>query len=151
MFATVWHLILKNSVCLFDGRDASGKGGTIRRVARYMNEKRYRNVALGKPSERQRTELHMKRYIEQFPQAGEIVLFDRSGESNWLVKHHRLLAEMLRDDPNWTLLRAFDVTRESGVFEEGLEVWEQSGVAGAPAAGLDFGGVSGRQGIDYPW
>ncbi|MDF1702637.1 MAG: polyphosphate kinase 2, partial [Planctomycetota bacterium] len=61
-------------IILFDGRDASGKGGTIRRVARYMNEKHYRVVALGKPNEHQRTELHMKRYIEKFPRAGEIAL-----------------------------------------------------------------------------
>jgi polyphosphate kinase 2 (PPK2 family) len=68
----------KKMVILFDGRDASGKGGTIRRITRYMNEKRYRVVALGKPTEDQKTELHIKRYIEHFPRAGEIVLFDRS-------------------------------------------------------------------------
>ncbi len=73
-------------IILFDGRDASGKGGTIRRVTRYMNEKHYRTVALGKPSEQQQTELHMKRYIEQFPHAGEIVLFDRSWYNRALVE-----------------------------------------------------------------
>ncbi len=73
-------------IILFDGRDASGKGGTIRRVTRYMNEKRYRLVALGKPSERQQTELHMKRYIEQFPTAGEVVLFDRSWYNRAMVE-----------------------------------------------------------------
>lgn len=57
----------RKMIILFDGRDASGKGGTIRRVSRYMNEKHYRVVALGKPSDNQQTELHMKRYIEQFP------------------------------------------------------------------------------------
>ena len=76
----------KKMVILFDGRDASGKGGTIRRVTRYMNEKRYRVVALGKPSEHQKTELHIKRYIEQFPRAGEIVLFDRSWYNRALVE-----------------------------------------------------------------
>jgi len=64
----------KKMVILFDGRDASGKGGTIRRVTRYMNEKRYHAVALGKPSEQQKTELHIKRYIEHFPHAGEICM-----------------------------------------------------------------------------
>ena len=63
----------KKMVILFDGRDASGKGGTIRRVTRYMNEKRYHTVALGKPNEQQKTELHIKRYIEHFPHAGEVV------------------------------------------------------------------------------
>ncbi len=76
----------KKMVILFDGRDASGKGGTIRRVTRYMNEKRYRVVALGKPSEHQKTELHIKRYIEHFPRAGEIVLFDRSWYNRAMVE-----------------------------------------------------------------
>ncbi len=76
----------KKMIILFDGRDASGKGGTIRRVTRYMNEKRYRVCALGKPSEVQKTELHMKRYIEQFPHAGEIVLFDRSWYNRAMVE-----------------------------------------------------------------
>lgn len=76
----------KKMIILFDGRDASGKGGTIRRITRYMNEKRYRVVALGKPSERQKTELHIKRYVEHFPQAGEIVLFDRSWYNRAMVE-----------------------------------------------------------------
>lgn len=76
----------KKMIILFDGRDASGKGGTIRRVTRYMNEKHYRVVALGKPNQLQRTELHMKRYIEQFPSSGEIVLFDRSWYNRAMVE-----------------------------------------------------------------
>ncbi len=76
----------RKAIILFDGRDASGKGGTIRRVVRYMNEKRYRTIALGKPTEIQRTELHMKRYIEHLPHAGEIVLFDRSWYNRALVE-----------------------------------------------------------------
>ena len=76
----------KKIIILFDGRDASGKGGTIRRVARYLNQKRYRVVALGKPTEEQRSELHMKRYIEQFPHAGEMVLFDRSWYNRAMVE-----------------------------------------------------------------
>ena len=76
----------KKMVILFDGRDASGKGGTIRRVTRFMNEKRYHVVALGKPNENQKTELHIKRYIEHFPYAGEIVLFDRSWYNRALVE-----------------------------------------------------------------
>ncbi len=76
----------KKMVVLFDGRDASGKGGTIRRVTRYMNEKRCRVVALGKPSEHQKTELHIKRYVEHFPRAGELVLFDRSWYNRALVE-----------------------------------------------------------------
>jgi polyphosphate kinase 2 len=76
----------KKIIILFDGRDASGKGGTIRRVVRYLNEKHYSVVALGKPTEEQQTELHMKRYIEHFPHAGEIVLFDRSWYNRAMVE-----------------------------------------------------------------
>ncbi len=76
----------KKMIILFDGRDASGKGGTIRRVCRYMNEKRYRVEALGKPNATQKSELHMKRYIERFPHAGEIVMFDRSWYNRAMVE-----------------------------------------------------------------
>ncbi|RUM38925.1 MAG: polyphosphate kinase 2 [Desulfobulbus sp.] len=76
----------KKMIILFDGRDASGKGGTIRRTTRYMNEKHYRIVALGKPNHDQLTELHIKRYIEQFPRSGEIVLFDRSWYNRAMVE-----------------------------------------------------------------
>lgn len=73
-------------IILFEGRDASGKGGTIRRVTRYMNEKHYRVVALGKPSERQRTQWFFQRYVEQFPRGGEVVLFDRSWYNRAMVE-----------------------------------------------------------------
>lgn len=76
----------KKLIILFDGRDASGKGGTIRRITRYMNEKRYRVEVPGKPSSRQQSELHMKRYIERFPADGEIVIFDRSWYNRALVE-----------------------------------------------------------------
>lgn len=76
----------KKIIILFDGRDASGKGGTIRRITRYMNSKHYRVVALGKPTPAQQTEMHMKRYIEQFPSAGEMVLFDRSWYNRAMVE-----------------------------------------------------------------
>jgi len=71
---------------LFEGRDASGKGGTIRRVARYMNEKHYRIVAQGKPSEAQRTQWFFQRYVTKFPRGGEVVLFDRSWYNRAMVE-----------------------------------------------------------------
>jgi polyphosphate kinase 2 len=73
-------------IILFEGRDAAGKGGTIRRVTRYMNEKHYRVVALGKPTEEQRTQWYFQRYVEQFPRGGEIVLFDRSWYNRAMVE-----------------------------------------------------------------
>ncbi len=73
-------------IILFEGRDASGKGGTIRRTTRYMNEKHYRVVALGKPTETQRTQWFFQRYVEQFPRGGEMVLFDRSWYNRAMVE-----------------------------------------------------------------
>ena len=76
----------KKMIILFEGRDASGKGGTIRRVTRYMNEKHYRIVALGKPTEEQRTQWYYQKYVQHFPHAGEIVLFDRSWYNRAMVE-----------------------------------------------------------------
>ncbi len=73
-------------VVLFDGRDASGKGGTIRRITRFMNEKRYRVVALGKPSQEQTTQWYFQRYVSELPTGGEMVLFDRSWYNRALVE-----------------------------------------------------------------
>jgi polyphosphate kinase len=73
-------------IVLFEGRDASGKGGTIRRITRYMNEKRYRVVALGKPTEEQKTQWYFQRYVQHFPSGGEIVLFDRSWYNRAMVE-----------------------------------------------------------------
>ncbi|MEY3089858.1 MAG: hypothetical protein RL113_174 [Pseudomonadota bacterium] len=72
-------------IILFEGRDAAGKGGTIRRVTRYMNEKHYRVVALGKPTQEQKTQWFYQKYIAHFPRAGEIVLFDRSWYNRAMV------------------------------------------------------------------
>ena len=76
----------RRMIILFEGRDASGKGGTIRRVTRYMNEKHYRVVALGKPTDAQRTQWFFQRYVEQFPRGGEAVLFDRSWYNRAMVE-----------------------------------------------------------------
>ncbi|MEW8585168.1 MAG: polyphosphate kinase 2, partial [Candidatus Thiodiazotropha sp.] len=73
-------------IILFEGRDAAGKGGTIRRVTRYMNEKHYRVVALGKPTEEQKTQWFFQKYIAQFPRGGEVVLFDRSWYNRAVVE-----------------------------------------------------------------
>ena len=73
-------------IVLFEGRDAAGKGGTIRRIVRYMNEKHYRVVALGKPSDVQKTQWYFQRYVEQFPRGGEMVLFDRSWYNRAMVE-----------------------------------------------------------------
>lgn len=76
----------RRMIVLFEGRDAAGKGGTIRRMIRYMNEKHYRVVALGKPTEAQRSQWFFQRYVEQFPRGGEVVLFDRSWYNRSMVE-----------------------------------------------------------------
>ena len=76
----------RRMIVLFEGRDAAGKGGTIRRVTRFMNEKHYRVVALGKPTEEQRTQWYFQRYVAQFPHGGEMVLFDRSWYNRAMVE-----------------------------------------------------------------
>lgn len=80
------ELTKRKVIILFEGRDASGKGGTIRRITRYMNEKHYRVVALGKPTEEQRTQWFFQKYVTQFPRGGEVVLFDRSWYNRAVVE-----------------------------------------------------------------
>jgi polyphosphate kinase len=65
-------------VVIFEGRDAAGKGGAIKRVTEFLNPRICRIVALPAPSERERTQWYFQRYIEHLPAAGEIVLLDRS-------------------------------------------------------------------------
>ncbi len=65
-------------VVLFEGRDAAGKGGTIKRITESLNPRICRVVALGTPTERERTEWYFQRYAAHLPAAGEMVLFDRS-------------------------------------------------------------------------
>jgi polyphosphate kinase 2 len=65
-------------VVIFEGRDAAGKGSTIKRVAQYLNPRVTRIVALPAPTERERTQWYFQRYAPHLPAAGEIVLFDRS-------------------------------------------------------------------------
>ena len=65
-------------IILFEGRDAAGKGGSIKRLTEPMNPRGCRVVALGTPSDQQKTQWYFQRYVEHFPSAGEIVVFDRS-------------------------------------------------------------------------
>lgn len=65
-------------VVVFEGRDAAGKGSTIKRVTEYLNPRVARIAALPTPTERQKTEWYFQRYVQHLPAAGEIVLFDRS-------------------------------------------------------------------------
>lgn len=65
-------------IILFEGRDAAGKGGTIRALTERVSPRVFRVVALPAPSDRQKTQMYLQRYVAHFPAAGEIVVFDRS-------------------------------------------------------------------------
>ncbi|SDC15090.1 polyphosphate kinase 2 [Ruegeria marina] len=72
---------------VFEGRDAAGKGGTISRFRQNLNPRGARVVALGKPTEAERTQWYFQRYIQHLPAAGEIVFFDRSWYNRGVVEH----------------------------------------------------------------
>jgi polyphosphate kinase 2 len=74
-------------VVLFEGRDAAGKGGAIKRITEYLNPRVARIVALPAPTEREKGEWYFQRYIAHLPSAGEIVLFDRSWYNRAGVEH----------------------------------------------------------------
>ncbi|MGN6470616.1 MAG: polyphosphate kinase 2 [Rhizobiaceae bacterium] len=73
-------------MALFEGRDAAGKGGTIFVTRQYMNPRTARNVALPKPTEKERGEWYFQRYVAHFPTAGEFVTFDRSWYNRGVVE-----------------------------------------------------------------
>jgi len=112
----------KNSlrmIVTFEGRDAAGKGGTIRRVVRYMNEKHYRVVALGKPSDVQKTQWYFQRYVEQFPRGGEMVLFDRSWYNRAMVEP---VFGFCSDEQYQTFIRECPMFEKSLVMEKTILV-----------------------------
>tara|TARA_B110000503_G_C7030758_1_gene363884 strand:+ start:28 stop:813 length:786 start_codon:yes stop_codon:yes gene_type:complete len=73
-------------IVVFQGRDAAGKGGAIRRVTERINPRHMRIVALPKPTEDEQTQWYFQRYVEQFPKAGEMVFFDRSWYNRAVVE-----------------------------------------------------------------
>ncbi len=74
-------------VVIFEGRDAAGKGGTIKRITESLNPRICRVVALGVPTEKEKTQWYYQRYVSQLPAAGEMVLFDRSWYNRAGVEH----------------------------------------------------------------
>ncbi len=74
-------------IIVFEGRDAAGKGGTIKALTERVSPRVFRIVALPAPSDREKTQLFAQRYMQQFPAAGEIVIFDRSWYNRAGVEH----------------------------------------------------------------
>ncbi len=118
----------KRVVIIFEGRDAAGKGGTIKRFMEHLNPRGARVVALDKPTDREKTQWYFQRYVQHLPAAGEIVLFDRSWYNRSGVEHvmgfctPQEYLEFLRQTPEFErmLVRSgillykywFSVTRE---------------------------------------
>lgn len=74
-------------VIVFEGRDAAGKGGTIRALTERVSPRVFRSVALPAPSDREKTQMYFQRYLQHFPAAGEVVVFDRSWYNRAGVEH----------------------------------------------------------------
>ncbi len=101
-------------VILFEGRDAAGKGGTIRRFTENLNPRGARVVALEKPTEREQTDWYLRRYLAHLPSAGEVVMFDRSWYNRAVVErvmgfcHQHECTEFLREAPEFERMLARD-------------------------------------------
>jgi polyphosphate kinase 2 len=94
-------------IAIFEGRDAAGKGGTIKRFIEHMNPRGARVVALDKPSDEERTQWYFQRYVRHLPSGGEIVLFDRSWYNRAMVERvmgfcqDNEVREFLRSTPEY--------------------------------------------------
>ncbi|HUH43189.1 MAG TPA: polyphosphate kinase 2 [Sulfurimonas sp.] len=113
---------------IFEGRDAAGKGGTIKRITEHLNPRGARIVALSKPSDQERSQWYFQRYVAHLPSAGEIVLFDRSWYNRAMVEpvmgfcsereHHKFLRDapqfekMIADEDIKIFKFYFSVTKE---------------------------------------
>jgi polyphosphate kinase 2 len=75
------------AIVIFEGRDGAGKGGTIRAITERVSPRVFRAVALPAPSDREKSQMYMQRYMQHFPAAGEIVIFDRSWYNRAGVEH----------------------------------------------------------------
>jgi len=105
---------------IFEGRDAAGKGGTIKRITEHLNPRGARVVALEKPNEKESTQWYFQRYVSHLPAAGEIVLFDRSWYNRSMVEpvmgfctereHHKFL----KDAPEF----------EKMLVDEGIQIFK---------------------------
>src|SRR5262249_54836230 len=74
-------------IVIFEGRDAAGKGGTIKAISERVSPRVFRVIALPAPSDREKSQMYMQRYMAHFPAAGEIVIYDRSWYNRAGVEH----------------------------------------------------------------
>ena len=103
-------------VVLFEGRDAAGKGGVIKRITERVSPRVFRVVALPAPSEREKTQVYMQRYVAHLPAAGEVILFDRSWYNRAGVEH---VMGFCTDEEYERFLRGVPLF-ERGLVEDGI-------------------------------
>ena len=115
-------------VILFEGRDAAGKGGVIKRITEKVSPRIFRTVALPAPTEREKSQIYFQRYIEQMPAGGEVVIFDRSWYNRAGVEHvmgfctHDQYEEFLIDAPK---LEAFLIRGGTTLIKYFLDVSQE--------------------------
>ena len=105
-------------VVIFEGRDAAGKGGTIKRITEFLNPRIARIVALPIPTEREKTQWYFQRYIAELPAAGEIVLFDRSWYNRAGIEH---VMGFCTDDQYRSFLRQCPSV-EKAIVDNGIQL-----------------------------
>jgi polyphosphate kinase 2 len=110
----------KRIVVVFEGRDAAGKGGTIKRFRENLNPRSARVVALPKPNERERGEWYFQRYIKHLPSEGEVVLFDRSWYNRGVVEKVFGFCDDTQREHFFTQLQPF----EKMLVDEGIQVFK---------------------------
>ncbi len=106
------------AIVVFEGRDAAGKGGVIKRITERVSPRVFRVVATPTPTEREKSQLYMQRYMAHFPAAGEVVLFDRSWYNRLGVE--RVMGFCTEDDVERFLKEAPRV--ETGIVEHGIQL-----------------------------
>ena len=140
----------KRVVVIFEGRDAAGKGGAIRRITENLNPREHRTVALPKPNEVEAGQWYFQRYINQLPRAGEIVFFDRSWYNRAIVEpvngfctdaEYKLFMEQVNEfekmiirSGTYLLKLYFSITRDEqekrfrDIIRDPLKKWKYSDV-----------------------
>ena len=114
-----WIVHTGHKVCiLFEGRDTAGKGGTIKALTECVSPRVFRVVALATPTERQKSQMFMQRYVEHLPAAGEIVIFDRSWYNRAGVE--RVMGFCTEDQAKKFLLTA--PLMEKAIIDSGVQV-----------------------------
>jgi polyphosphate kinase 2 len=104
-------------ILVFEGRDGAGKGGTIKAITERVSPRVFRVIALPAPSDRERTQLYMQRYLACFPAAGEIVIFDRSWYNRAGVEY---VMGFCTKKQHRRFLRLCPVFEKTGITEEGI-------------------------------